>query len=325
MPSFMDLANRSTFVAGANGMVGRAVVRELKRLGIDNLLTPNSKDLDLTDQSKVRQYFASEKPQIVIAAAAKVGGIAANNAYRADFIYENLMIEANLIHSAYQNDVEKFLMLGSSCIYPKDATQPMREEELLSGYLEFTNEPYAIAKIAGIKLCESYFRQYGSNFFSVMPTNLYGTFDNFDLASSHVIPALMRKFHEAKLNGAESVEIWGSGRPMREFMFVDDLAAAIVFTLQNIDASDIYDQGISHLNIGTGSDISISDAAQIIKEIVGFNGSIVQNTKKPDGTARKLLDVSRLNDLGWHYKTELHEGLNATYNWYLQNEFAVAQ
>ena len=324
MPSLMDLANRSIFIAGANGLVGRAVVRELRRLGCEDLLTPSSEYLDLTDQSKVREFFSSEKPQIVIAAAARVGGIAANNEYRADFIYDNLMIEANMIHSAYQNNVEKFLMLGSSCIYPKDAAQPMREEELLSGYLEFTNEPYAIAKIAGIKLCESYFRQHGCNFYGVMPTNLYGTFDNFDLETSHVIPALMRKFHEAKSNGDEAVEIWGSGRPMREFMFVDDLAAAVVFTLQNVDASDIYDQGISHLNIGTGSDISISDVALLIKEIVGYKGAIIQNTEKPDGTTRKLLDVSRLSDLGWHYKTELRDGLISTYDWYLQNAYAVA-
>ncbi len=316
----MNLADRSIFVAGANGMVGRAVVRELKRSGIEDLLTPSSKELDLTDQASVRKYFAAEKPQIVIAAAARVGGIAANNEFRADFLYQNLMIEANIVESAYQNNAEKVLMLGSSCIYPKEAAQPMREEELLSGYLEFTNEPYAIAKIAGIKLCESFYRQHGCDFFSVMPTNLYGTFDNFDLETSHVIPALMRKFHEAKINGDESVEIWGSGRPMREFMFVDDLAAAIVFVLENVKASDIYDQGISHLNIGTGKDISIRETAEIIKEIVGFEGKIVQNTEKPDGTLRKLLDVSRLNDLGWRYETELREGLESTYRWYLQNE-----
>lgn len=316
----MNLANRSIFVAGANGMVGRAVVRELSRSGIQDLLTPSSSELDLTDQAAVREFFAAEKPQVVIAAAARVGGIAANNEFRADFIYENLMIEANLVHAAFQNKAEKVLMLGSSCIYPKDSAQPMREEELLSGYLEFTNEPYAIAKIAGIKLCESFYRQHGCDFFSVMPTNLYGTFDNFDLETSHVIPALMRKFHEAKVIGDESVEIWGSGRPMREFMFVDDLAAAIIFVLENVQASDIYEQGISHLNIGTGEDISIRETAELIKDIVGFEGTIVQNTEKPDGTLRKLLDVSRLNDLGWKYKTELREGLEATYRWYLRNE-----
>ncbi len=319
----MNLVNRSIFIAGANGMVGRAVVRELKDIGCTDLLTPNSSELDLTDQESVRKFFASEKPQIVIAAAARVGGIAANNKFRADFIYENLMIEANLINSAHQNGCETLLMLGSSCIYPKEAVQPMREEELLSGYLEFTNEPYAIAKIAAIKLCESYYRQYDRNFFSVMPTNLYGTFDNFDLESSHVIPALMRKLHDAKISGDESVEIWGSGRPFREFMFVDDLASAILFTIQNVNASDIYDQGISHLNIGTGKDVSIRDTAELIKAVVGYKGSIVQNTEKPDGTMRKLLDVSRLNDLGWHYRTELREGLEATYAWYLSNESVV--
>jgi len=319
----MNLEHRSIFIAGANGMVGRAVVRELKNLGCRNLLTPSSQELDLTQQEKVEKFFATEKPQIVIAAAARVGGIAANNEFRADFIYENLMIESNLVHAAHQNETEKFLMLGSSCIYPKNAAQPMREEELLSGYLEYTNEPYAIAKIAGIKLCESYFRQFGRDFFSVMPTNLYGSFDNFDLETSHVIPAMIRKFHEAKTNDDDAVEIWGSGGPMREFMYVDDLASAISFIIQSISASDIYDQGISHLNIGTGRDISIRETAELIKEIVGYTGSIIQNTDKPDGTYRKLLDVSRLNDLGWKYRTELSEGLKVTYNWFLQNELAV--
>lgn len=316
----MDLSDRSIFVAGANGMVGRAVVRELTRHGHRRLLTPSSAELDLTNQNSVNDFFAAERPEIVVVAAARVGGIAANNEFRADFIYENLMIEANVIHAAHLYETEKLLMLGSSCIYPKNAEQPMREEELLSGYLEFTNEPYAIAKIAGIKLCESYYRQHGRNFLSVMPTNLYGPHDNFDLRSSHVIPALIRKFHEANESGKESVEIWGSGKPLREFMYVDDLAAAVIFVLENIEADDIYGLGISHLNVGTGKDISIKETAEMIGDIVGFSGEIVHDTEKPDGTLRKLLDVTRLAELGWRSRIELREGLEATYKWYLDHE-----
>ncbi len=316
----MDLSDRSIFVAGANGMVGRAVVRELTRHGHERLLTPSSVELDLTNQKSVNDFFAAERPQIVVVAAARVGGIAANNEFRADFIYENLMIEANVIQAAHLYGTEKLLMLGSSCIYPKNAEQPMREEELLSGYLEFTNEPYAVAKIAGIKLCESYYRQHGRNFLSVMPTNLYGPHDNFDLRSSHVIPALIRKFHEAKESGANTVEIWGSGKPLREFMYVDDLASAVVFVLENVEADDIYGLGISQLNVGTGKDISIKETAEMIGDIVGFTGEIVHDTEKPDGTPRKLLDVSRLADLGWRYTTELREGLESTYKWYLDHE-----
>jgi GDP-L-fucose synthase len=316
----MDLSDRSIFVAGANGMVGRAVVRELTRLGHSRLLTPSSAELDLTDQKSVNEFFSASRPDIVVVAAARVGGIAANNEFRADFIYENLMIEANVINAAHRNDTQKLLMLGSSCIYPKNAAQPMREEELLSGFLEFTNEPYAVAKIAGIKLCESYYRQYGRNFLSVMPTNLYGPHDNFDLRSSHVIPALIRKFHEAKKNGAETVEMWGSGMPLREFMYVDDLASAVIFVLENIEAIDVYGLGISHLNVGTGKDVTIKETAELIAEIIGFTGSIVHDTEKPDGTPRKLLDVSRLSELGWSYRTELREGLETTYKWYLDNE-----
>ena len=316
----MDLSDRSIFVAGANGMVGRAVVRELTRHGHERLLTPSSAELDLTNQKSVNDFFAAERPQIVVVAAARVGGIAANNEFRADFIYENLMIEANVIQAAHLYGTEKLLMLGSSCIYPKNAEQPMREEELLSGYLEFTNEPYAVAKIAGIKLCESYYRQHGRNFLSVMPTNLYGPHDNFDLRSSHVIPALIRKFHEAKESGANTVEIWGSGKPLREFMYVDDLASAVVFVLENVEADDIYGLGISQLNVGTGKDISIKETAEMIGDIVGFTGEIVHDTEKPDGTPRKLLDVSRLADLGWRYTTELREGLESTYKWYLDHE-----
>jgi GDP-L-fucose synthase len=319
----MDLSDRSIFVAGANGMVGRAVVRELTRLGHSRLLTPSSAELDLTDQKSVNEFFSASRPDIVVVAAARVGGIVANNEFRADFIYENLMIEANVINAAHRNDTQKLLMLGSSCIYPKNAAQPMREEELLSGFLEFTNEPYAVAKIAGIKLCESYYRQYGRNFLSVMPTNLYGPHDNFDLRSSHVIPALIRKFHEAKKNGAETVEMWGSGMPLREFMYVDDLASAVIFVLENLEAIDVYGLGISHLNVGTGKDVTIKETAELIAEIIGFTGSIVHDTEKPDGTPRKLLDVSRLSELGWSYRTELREGLETTYKWYLDNENEV--
>ena len=300
-------------------MVGSSVVRELSRRGYSNLLTPSSADVDLVDQLQVNEFFSSTRPEIVILAAAKVGGILANNTYRAEFIYQNLMIEANVIHAARENQIEKLILLGSSCIYPKLATQPMREEELLSGYLEFTNEPYAIAKIAGIKLCESYYRQYGSNFVALMPTNLYGPNDNFDLETSHVIPALIRKFHDAKQAGAESVEIWGSGRPRREFMHVDDVAGAIAFTLEDIDADDIYDKGISHLNVGTGGDLEIIETAMLIKEVVGFDGKIVNDESKPDGTMQKLLDVSRIHDLGWHHTIELREGLKQVYDWYLTN------
>jgi GDP-L-fucose synthase len=311
--------DKRIFVAGASGMVGSAVVRSLMGLGFTNLKTPSSDETDLTDQLDVRAFFAAEKPEIVIVAAAKVGGILANNTYRADFIYQNLMIEANVINAAFESGVEKLLLLGSSCIYPKQAAQPMREEELLTGPLEFTNEPYAIAKIAGIKLCESYFRQHGSNFFSLMPTNLYGPNDNFDLETSHVIPALMRKFHEAKDRGDENVQIWGSGRPRREFMHVDDLAGAIAFAMNDIDASSIYECGISHLNVGTGSDVTILEVATTIKEVVGFNGEIVLDDSKPDGTMQKLLDVTRMHNLGWRHRIELRTGLEQVYEWYLQH------
>ena len=299
-------------------MVGSAVVRSLTRDGFRNLLTPNSSELDLTDQAVTRSFFSSASPEIVIVAAAKVGGILANDTYRANFIYQNLMIEANVIHSAFESGAEKLILLGSSCIYPKQAAQPMREEDLLSGFLEPTNEPYAIAKIAGIKLCESYFRQHGRNFFSLMPTNLYGPNDNFDLHTSHVIPALMRKFHDAKGRGDKSVEIWGSGRPRREFMHVDDLADAIAFALSDIEAAQIYDQGISHLNVGTGSDVEIIEVARMIKEIVGFDGEIILDESKPDGTMQKLLDVTRMHSLGWRHKIELLDGLAKVYEWYLQ-------
>ncbi|MEO8572918.1 MAG: GDP-L-fucose synthase [Pyrinomonadaceae bacterium] len=315
----MTSSDKRIFVAGAGGMVGSSVVRTLTRDGFAKLLTPSSKETDLTDQAQVRDFFSSASPNIVIIAAAKVGGILANNTYRADFIYQNLMIEANVIRSAFESGVEKLILLGSSCIYPKEAAQPMREEQLLSGYLEPTNEPYAIAKIAGIKLCESYFRQYGCNFFSLMPTNLYGPNDNFDLETSHVIPALMRKFHEAKERREAAVMIWGSGRPRREFMHVDDLAEAIVFAMKEIEAARIYEQGISHLNAGTGADLEIIEVATMVKEVVGFDGNILLDDSKPDGAMEKRLDVTRMHDLGWRHRIELRDGLEKFYEWYLQH------
>ena len=318
----MSFQNKKIYIAGANGMVGSAVVRELKKKNCGNLLTPSSSDLNLIRQTEVENFFATEKPEIVIVSAAKVGGILANDTFRAEFIYNNLMIEANIIQAAFENGAEKLVFLGSSCIYPKFAAQPMKEEELLSGYLEFTNEPYAIAKIAGIKLCENYYRQYGSNFYSVMPTNLYGAKDNFDLQNSHVIPALIRKFHEAKISQSEKVTLWGTGKPRREFLYVDDLAEAVVFLTQNINAPDLYENGLSHLNIGTGEDIEIIEVARLIKSIVGFKGEIENDTTKPDGTPRKLMDVSRINDLGWKHKINLEEGLRKTYDWFLENSQA---
>lgn len=305
--------NKKIYIAGHTGMVGSAITSELKNNGYKNLILKNYPGLDLIRQDDVEEFFKDEEPEIVIVAAAKVGGILANNTYRAEFIYDNLMIEANLIHNAYKYGVEKLIFLGSSCIYPKLAPQPLKEEYLLSDFLEFTNEPYAIAKIAGIKLCENYYRQYGSNFFSVMPTNLYGPNDNFNLETSHVLPAFIRKFHEAKEKNDKEVVIWGTGKPLREFLFVEDLADAMVFLLENVDAGDLYEKGISHLNIGTGKDISIDGLAKLIAEIIGFNGKIVHDSTKPDGTPRKLLDVSRINSLGWKYNTELRDGIKKTY------------
>jgi len=294
------------YVAGHNGMVGSAIVRQLKSNGFTNLLVKPSKELDLTNQQAVNSFFETEKLDYVFLAAAKVGGIHANNVYRADFLYQNLMIEANVIHAAYLNKVTKLLFLGSSCIYPKMAPQPLKEEYLLTGFLEATNEPYAVAKIAGIKLCESYRRQYGCNFISVMPTNLYGPNDNYDLKNSHVLPALLRKFHEAKVKGADAVEVWGSGTPKREFLHVDDLAKACLHLMETY-------QGNVSVNIGTGEDLSIKDLALMIKDIVGFEGEIRWNTSKPDGTPRKLLDVSLIHSLGWKHETELKEGITKVY------------
>ncbi len=316
------------YIAGHTGMVGSAILRKYQSEGYTNILTADYPGLDLTRQNEVEEFFQKEKPEYVIVAAAKVGGILANNTYRAEFLYDNLMIEANIIHSAYKNGVKKLLFLGSSCIYPKLAPQPLKEEYLLSGYLEYTNEPYAIAKIAGIKLCENYYKQYGSNFFSVMPTNLYGPNDNFDLKTSHVLPALIRKVHEATLRQAQSpktsipsvVEVWGTGTPKREFLYVEDLADAIFYLMNKVDAKDIYEQGISHINIGTGEDLTIAELVEIIKKVVGFDGEIKYDTTKPDGTPRKLLDVTRLHELGWTHKTSLEEGIKKAYQWYVENE-----
>ena len=313
-----DLKNKKIYLAGHTGMVGSAIYRELLSSGYTNIVTRDLSNLDLRNQSDVNNFFEKEKPELLIIAAAKVGGILANNTYRAEFIYDNLMIEANLIHASYLHKVEKVVFLGSSCIYPKLAPQPLKEEYLLTDTLEFTNEPYAIAKIAGIKLCENYYRQYGSNFISAMPTNLYGPNDNFNLETSHVLPALIRKFHEAKYRGNENVTIWGTGKPQREFMFVEDLANAIVFMMEKINAKDLYENEITHLNVGTGKDLTIADLANLISGIVGFKGKIAFDLSKPDGTPRKLMDVTRLNTLGWKYKTELKDGIEKTYKWFLE-------
>ncbi len=304
------------YVAGHRGMVGSAIVRKLQKEGFNNIVTRTSKDLDLKEQQAVRDLFKSEKPDVVVLAAAKVGGIHANNVYRAQFLYENLMIQNNVIHSAHENDVQKLLFLGSSCIYPKLAPQPLKEESLLTGLLEQTNEPYAIAKIAGIKMAESYRRQYGRNYISAMPTNLYGPNDNYDLNNSHVLPALIRKFHTAKVTGADHVEVWGTGSPKREFLHVDDLADACFFLLQN------YNEEL-FVNIGTGVDLSIKELAEMIKEIVGFQGELRWNTEKPDGTPRKLMDVSRLHNMGWKHRIGLREGITSVYAEFAKSELAA--
>ncbi|MDP1817332.1 MAG: GDP-L-fucose synthase [Leadbetterella sp.] len=294
------------YIAGHRGMVGSAITRKLTELGFNNLLQRTSSELDLKNQLAVKEFFETEKPDFVFLAAAKVGGIVANNKYRAQFIYENLMIQNNVIHYAYENKVKKLMFLGSSCIYPKYAEQPLKEEYLLTGLLEPTNEPYAIAKIAGIKMCEAYKSQYGCDFISVMPTNLYGVNDNYDLEGSHVLPAMIRKFHEAKEKGMQNVILWGTGSPKREFLFADDLAEACVFLMNNVTNT-------SFINIGSGKDISIKELALLVKCIVGFEGAIIWDDAKPDGTPRKLMDVSRLDNLGWHYKTELEDGIQLAY------------
>jgi GDP-L-fucose synthase len=298
--------NSKIFVAGHRGMVGSAIVRKLQAEGFTNILTRSSKELDLRNQEAVNSFFETEKPEYVFLAAAKVGGIQANNVYKADFIYENLMIECNVIHSSYVHKVSKLLFLGSSCIYPKFAEQPLKEESLLTGILEPTNEPYAIAKIAGIKMCNSYRFQYNCNFISVMPTNLYGPNDNYDLNNSHVMPALIRKFHTAKVQNDPFVEIWGTGSPLREFLHVDDLADACFFLMQSYNEEQF-------LNVGVGEDISIKELALMIRDIVGYTGELRFNTEKPDGTPRKLMDVSRLHKLGWKAKIQLKDGITAVY------------
>lgn len=310
------------FVAGHRGMVGSAIIRKLQLQGCDNIITRTSSELNLTDQKAVRDFFASQAIDVVFLAAAKVGGIHANNEYPANFIYENLMIEANIIHQAWRAGVKKLLFLGSSCIYPKLAKQPMREDALLTDVLESTNEPYAIAKIAGIKLCESYNRQYGTDYRSVMPTNLYGENDNFHPENSHVIPAMMRRFHEATQSNANEVVVWGTGTPMREFLHVDDMAAACLHVIQL--ETDLYEANtqpmLSHINVGTGLDCTIKELAETMAKVVEFKGKIVFDSSKPDGTPRKLMDVSRLKALGWQALTPLEEGLRLTYNWFLKNE-----
>jgi len=302
--------NEKIYVAGHTGLVGSAIVRSLRKHGFNDIIHRDITELDLRNQKAVNDFFASEKPDYVILAAAKVGGIHANNTYPAEFIYDNMMIEFNVIHAAYLNQVKKLLFLGSSCIYPKMAPQPIREEFLLTGALEPTNEAYAIAKISGLELCKFYRRQYGCDFISAMPTNLYGINDNFDLNSSHVLPAMIRKFHEAKIENMPEVVLWGTGKPLREFLYVDDLADALVHLMQH------YSEEI-HVNIGTGEDLSINELALTVKSVVGYEGKMVYDTTRPDGTPRKLLDVSRLHASGWKHKTTLKEGIEKVYQWYL--------
>ena len=304
--------NSRIYVAGHRGLVGSAIVRNLEANGFTNIITRTHVELDLTNQDDVRKFFEEERPEYVFLAAAKVGGIHANNTYPADFIYDNLMIQNNVIKAAHDFKVTKLLFLGSTCIYPKMAPQPIKEEYLLTGALEETNEAYAVAKIAGLEMCKFFKRQYGDNFISCMPTNLYGPNDNFDLKSSHVLPALIRKFHEAKVNRAETVEVWGTGTPLREFIYVDDMAAACVFLMENYD-------GEQHVNIGTGEEVSIRQLAETVKEVVGFEGELVFNTDMPDGTPRKLTTVDKLHGLGFMHKVSLNEGIRIAYEWFLEN------
>lgn len=299
--------NSKIYIAGHNGMVGSAITRKLRESGFENLLLRGSKELDLRNQQAVSSFFETEKPDYVFLAAAKVGGIIANNTYRADFLYENLIMECNIIHSAYVSGVKKLMFLGSSCIYPKLAQQPLKEEYLLTGPLEYTNEPYAVAKIAGIKLCETYRDQYGCNFISVMPTNLYGAGDNYHPTNSHVLPAMIRRFHEAKVNGDKVVTIWGTGTPKREFLYADDLAEACLFLMKNYNEKEL-------INVGTGDDLSIAELAGLVKKITGFEGELAFDTSKPDGTPRKLMDVTKLHQLGWKHHTSLEEGISSAYN-----------
>ena len=304
--------NAKIYIAGHRGLVGGAILRRLQADGYTNLLTATSRELDLREQAAVRAFFAEHKPEYVFLAAAKVGGILANDTYTAEDLYDNLMMEANVIDAAHRSGVQKLLFLGSTCIYPRMAPQPLKEEYLLTGPLESTNEWYAVAKIAGIKLCQAYQRQYGSRFISAMPTNLYGPGDNFDLEKSHVLPALIRKFHEAKVSDAPTVTVWGSGKPLREFLHVDDCAAACVFLLENYAGNEI-------VNIGTGVDVSIADLAELVRGVVGYQGRIVYDASKPDGTPRKLVDVGRIHALGWRSTISLEEGIRETYKWFLEN------
>ena len=307
----MDI-NGKIFVAGHNGLVGSSILRKLKEQGYENVVTINHFDLDLKDQKTTLDFFKKEKPDYVFLSAAKVGGILANNNYPADFIYDNLVIESNIIHASHLCNVQKLLFLGSSCIYPKYSRQPIKEEYLLGGFLEPTNEFYAIAKIAGIKLCQAYDKQYGRNYISAMPTNLYGYNDNFDLKNSHVVPALIRKFHEAKVNNLPNVVLWGTGTPLREFLFVDDLADACIFLMDCYNSPEI-------INVGFGEEITINDLARLVQQIVLYKGNVIWDNSKPDGTPKKLLDVSKINQLGWKAKTSLKEGLELTYNWYMKS------
>lgn len=304
--------NSKIYVAGHRGLVGSAIVRNLEAKGYTNIIYRTHEELDLTNQADVQAFFKEEQPEYVILAAAKVGGIHANNTYPAEFIYDNLMIQNNVIKAAHDYKVKKLLFLGSTCIYPKMAPQPIREEYLLTGALEETNEAYAVAKIAGLEMCKFFKRQYGDNFISCMPTNLYGPNDNFDLKSSHVLPALIRKFHEAKVNASDTVEVWGTGTPLREFIYVDDMADACVFLMENYD-------GEQHVNIGTGEEVSIRQLAETVKDVVGFEGELVFNTDMPDGTPRKLTTVDKLHGLGWKHKVSLNEGIKLAYTWFLEN------
>jgi GDP-L-fucose synthase len=305
--------NSKIYVAGHRGMVGSAIIRDLKSKGFENIITRTSKELDLRNQAAVNIFFKEEKPAYVFLAAAKVGGIQANNTFRADFLYDNLMIQANIIHAAATEKVTKLMFLGSSCIYPKMAPQPLKEEYLLTGSLEQTNEPYAIAKIAGIKLCEYYRSQYGCNFISVMPTNLYGVGDNYDLNNSHVLPALIRKMHEAKINNADEVVVWGTGTPKREFLYAYDLAEACTYLMDNYNEKEL-------INIGTGEDLSIKELAMLVRDIIGFKGPLVFDETKPDGTPRKLMDVSKVHSRGWKHKIDLKQGIHMAYQDFLQNQ-----
>ena len=314
------MKHKKIFIAGHNGMVGSAVFDNLTKNGYKNLLTKTRREVDLTKQKEVESFFGKERPEAVIICAAKVGGILANNNYRADFIYQNLQIASNIIYTSHKFNVHKLINLGSSCIYPKNADIPIKEESLLTDVLEKTNEPYAIAKIAAIKLCESFYDQYNNNFYSVMPCNMYGPRDNFDLKSSHVLPALIRKVHEAKENNAKNIEVWGTGKPLREFLYVDDLARALRYCLENIEAKDIYNQNISHINCGSEDEVSILELTNIIQDIVGYKGDILFDSSKPDGTYRKKMDNTKLLKMGYKPKTPLVDGIKKTYSWYIENK-----